>query len=41
VDSNDRQLARRVLAALSADANTRDADYSKIIAEYRMGREPR
>ena len=35
VDSTERQLARRVLAALSADGTT-DADYSKIIAEYRL-----
>ena len=38
VDSTERQLARRVLGALSADG-TADADYSKIIAEYRRGRE--
>ena len=37
VDSTERQLARRVLGALSADGST-DAEYSKIIAEYRMGR---
>jgi len=37
VDSTERQLARRVLGALSADG-TNDAEYSKIIAEYRMGR---
>jgi len=36
-DSGDRQLARRVLAALSADGTT-DPDYSKIIAQYRGGR---
>jgi poly(3-hydroxybutyrate) depolymerase len=36
-DSPERQLARRVLAALSADG-TEDADYAKIIAEYRIGR---
>ncbi len=41
IDSAERQLARRVLGALSADAVTRDADYSKIVAEYRMGRETR
>ena len=34
VDSLERQLARRVLAALSADG-TKDAEYSKIIAQYR------
>jgi poly(3-hydroxybutyrate) depolymerase len=38
VDSTDRELARRVLGALSADANTKDADYLKIIAEYRLTR---
>jgi poly(3-hydroxybutyrate) depolymerase len=38
IDSTERQLARRVLGALSADATTRDADYSEIIAEYRMER---
>jgi predicted esterase len=37
VDSVDRQLARRVLAALSADG-TEDPEYGKIIAEYRRGR---
>ena len=37
VDSMERQLARRVLAALTADGTT-DADYAKIIAEYRVGR---
>jgi poly(3-hydroxybutyrate) depolymerase len=36
-DSTERQMARRVLAALSADG-TRDPDYSAIIAEYRIGR---
>ena len=33
VDSPERQVARRVMAALSADG-TQDTDYSKIIAEY-------
>ena len=37
VDSMERQLARRVLAALAADG-TADADYGKIIAEYRAAR---
>lgn len=37
VDSPERQLARRVMAALSADGTT-DADYAKIIAEYRLPR---
>ncbi|MCM3881573.1 MAG: hypothetical protein ND807_15805 [Vicinamibacterales bacterium] len=37
VDSAERQLARRVLGALSADA-TKDPEYLKIIAEYRLGR---
>lgn len=37
VDSRERQIARRVLAAISADG-TADADYSKVIAEYRIGR---
>jgi pimeloyl-ACP methyl ester carboxylesterase len=37
-DSTERQLARRVLAALSADADRSDADYLKIVAEYRVGR---
>ena len=36
-DSPERQVARRVMAALSADG-TQDADYSKIIAEYRLPR---
>ena len=36
IDSTERQMARRVLAALSADG-TADADYAKIIAEYRLG----
>ena len=38
-DSTQRQLARRVLSALSTDG-TEDADYAKIIAEYRMPRAP-
>jgi hypothetical protein len=37
VDSVERQLARRVLSALSADG-TKDEEYRKIIAEYRLGR---
>ena len=37
VDSMERQLARRVLGALTADG-TSDADYAKIIAEYRVAR---
>ena len=37
-DSVERQLARRVLAALSAGADRGDAEYMKIIAEYRVGR---
>jgi predicted esterase len=40
VDSTERQMARRVLAALSADG-TNDADYRKIIAEYRRGERAR
>lgn len=38
-DSTQRQLARRVLSGLSADG-TKDADYAKIIAEYRLTRSP-
>jgi len=38
-DSTQRQLARRVLSALSADGSN-DADYAKIIAEYRLPRSP-
>ena len=38
-DSTRRQMARRVLSALSADG-TNDADYAKIIAEYRIPRPP-
>ena len=38
-DSTQRRLARRVLSALSADG-TGDADYAKIIAEYRLTRSP-
>ena len=37
VNSPERQLARRVLSALSADG-TADEEYRKIIAEYRLGR---
>jgi poly(3-hydroxybutyrate) depolymerase len=37
VDSMERQTARRVLSALSAEG-TKDADYLKIISEYRIGR---
>ena len=40
VDSTARRRARRVMAALTADG-TPDADYAKIIAEYRPEREPR
>jgi predicted esterase len=36
-DSPERQMARRVLGALSADGSA-DAEYSKIIAEYRLQR---
>jgi poly(3-hydroxybutyrate) depolymerase len=36
-DSAERQMARRVLSALTADG-TKDEEYSKIIAEYRLGR---
>ena len=39
IDSIERQIARRVLSALSADG-TGDAEYAKIIAEYRMQRSP-
>ena len=39
MDSTQRQIARRVLSALSADG-TDDADYAKIIAEYRLPRAP-
>ena len=34
-DSPQRQRARRVLSALSADG-TDDTDYAKIIAQYRL-----
>jgi hypothetical protein len=37
-ESVERRLARRVLSGLSAGGNTADADYLKIIREYRMGR---
>jgi hypothetical protein len=37
VDSTERRMARRLMAALSADGTT-DADYAKIIAEYRIER---
>jgi poly(3-hydroxybutyrate) depolymerase len=37
VDSTERQLARRVMSALSADGTT-DEEYRKIIAEYRPAR---
>jgi hypothetical protein len=36
-DSMDRQLARRVLAALSADGS-KDEEYLKLITEYRKQR---
>jgi poly(3-hydroxybutyrate) depolymerase len=39
-DSPQRQMARRVLGALSADGST-DPEYSKIIAEYRVQRNAR
>ena len=38
-ESTQRRVARRVLSALSADG-TNDADYAKIIAEYRLTRSP-
>jgi len=38
VDSPERQLARRVIGALSADG-TADEEYAKVIAEYRMPRD--
>jgi hypothetical protein len=37
-DSVQRRLARRVLGSLSASATTKDPDYLKIIAQYRLGR---
>lgn len=37
-DSAERRLARRVLSGLSANVRTKDADYLKIIAQYRLGR---
>lgn len=37
-DSAQRRLARRVLGSLSASAVTKDPDYLKIIAQYRLGR---
>jgi hypothetical protein len=37
-DSNERRLARRVLSLLGSTAATQDADYQKIIAQYRFGR---
>jgi poly(3-hydroxybutyrate) depolymerase len=37
-DSVQRRMARRVLGSLSAGAITKDPDYLKIIAQYRLGR---
>jgi len=37
-DSPERRFARRVLGSLSASAQTKDADYQKIVAEYRPPR---
>ncbi len=37
IDSTERQMARRILNALSADGTT-DAEYMKIIAAYRLER---
>ena len=37
-DSPDRRLARRVLSNLSATVLSTDADYLKIVAQYRTGR---
>jgi len=37
-DSVQRRIARRVLGSLSASAITKDPDYLKIIAQYRLGR---
>jgi len=37
-DSSDRRLARRVLGLLGSTVTTKDADYLKIISEYRPAR---
>ena len=37
-DAAERRLARQVLGGLSTSLSRTDADYLKIIAEYRMGR---
>jgi predicted esterase len=37
-DTPDRRVARRVLSGLSASVKTTDADYLRIISEYRMVR---
>ena len=37
-DSVERRIARRALASLSAGTKTTDADYLKIISEYRLSR---
>ena len=37
-DSPDRRFARRVLGTLTASIRTDDADYQKIIAQYRLPR---
>ena len=37
-DSVQRRVARRVLGSLGASAITKDPDYLKIIAQYRLGR---
>jgi pimeloyl-ACP methyl ester carboxylesterase len=40
-DSPERRLARRVLSGLAAGPPTTDADYQKIINQYRLPRTPR
>jgi hypothetical protein len=37
-DSVERRIARRALAQLSASTRTGDADYLKIVNEYRVSR---
>jgi hypothetical protein len=37
-DSAERRLARRVLSGLSVNLRSKDADYLKIVAQYRRSR---
>ena len=39
-DSSERRVARRVLAGLNASLTSKDADYLKIVSQYRLAARP-